>query len=66
LGESEETIRRLFQVARRFAPCIIFFDEIEAVGSKRGIFSKIVFSIRVLYFFYLLNHWRAHFIYLFF
>ncbi|KAI9197081.1 uncharacterized protein BJ171DRAFT_523060 [Polychytrium aggregatum] len=35
LGESEASIRRIFASARRFAPCIIFFDEFDTIGTKR-------------------------------
>ncbi|MEM3341980.1 MAG: AAA family ATPase, partial [Thermoplasmata archaeon] len=36
LGESEENIRFTFAKAREVAPCIIFFDEIDAVAPTRG------------------------------
>jgi len=36
VGESEQAVRLLFKRARRVAPCIIFFDEIDALGSERG------------------------------
>ena len=36
VGESEEAVRALFRKARRVAPSIIFFDEIDALGSERG------------------------------
>jgi transitional endoplasmic reticulum ATPase len=36
VGESEKAIREIFKKARQAAPCIIFFDEIDALGSKRG------------------------------
>ena len=36
LGESEKAIRKIFQKARQTAPCILFFDEIDAVATKRG------------------------------
>lgn len=36
LGESERTLATLFRRARQACPCVIFFDEIDAIGSKRG------------------------------
>ena len=36
LGESERQIRKLFTRARQVAPCIIFFDEIDALAPVRG------------------------------
>jgi transitional endoplasmic reticulum ATPase len=36
LGESEEKIRFLFARARQSAPCVIFFDELDAIVSFRG------------------------------
>ena len=35
LGESEKAIQKLFNKARAASPCIIFFDEIDAMASKR-------------------------------
>lgn len=35
-GESEEKIRFIFDTARRVAPCIIFFDELDATAPIRG------------------------------
>ena len=36
-GESERRIRELFRRARQVAPCIIFFDEIDALCPMRGL-----------------------------
>ncbi|CAD25551.1 26S PROTEASOME REGULATORY SUBUNIT 10 [Encephalitozoon cuniculi GB-M1] len=36
IGESSRMIREMFAYARRKAPCIIFMDEIDAIGGKRS------------------------------
>jgi transitional endoplasmic reticulum ATPase len=36
VGESEKAVREVFERARQSAPSIIFFDEIDALVSKRG------------------------------
>src|SRR5215472_19034422 len=36
LGESERHLHDLFQTARRNAPCVLFFDEIDAIGQRRS------------------------------
>lgn len=35
-GESEEKVRFIFNKAREVAPCVILFDELDAVGGARG------------------------------
>lgn len=35
VGEAQQKIKNLFDQAQRFAPCIIFFDEIDAIGQRR-------------------------------
>jgi len=37
VGKSEEGVRKVFERARQVSPCIIFFDEIDALAGKRGI-----------------------------
>jgi ATP-dependent 26S proteasome regulatory subunit len=37
LGESERHLHELFQTARRNAPCVLFFDEIDAIGQRRSL-----------------------------
>ena len=35
-GESEANVREIFDKARSAAPCVLFFDELDSVGSARG------------------------------
>ena len=35
-GESEANVRDIFDKARGAAPCVLFFDELDSVGVKRG------------------------------
>jgi AAA+ superfamily predicted ATPase len=37
MGESEKNVARIFEMARRNAPCVIFLDEIDALGRKRSL-----------------------------
>ena len=36
VGESERAIREIFRKARQAAPCVVFFDEIDAIAPRRG------------------------------
>lgn len=38
-GESEDKIMKLFEVARKRKPCIIFFDEIDTIAKKRDMYA---------------------------
>ena len=35
LGESEQQLHDIFERARRAAPCVLFFDEVDAIGAVR-------------------------------
>ena len=35
VGESEQAVRDLFRKARQAAPCVVFFDEVDAIGTER-------------------------------
>jgi SpoVK/Ycf46/Vps4 family AAA+-type ATPase len=36
VGQSERNIHELFAIARRNAPCVLFLDEVDALGQKRS------------------------------
>ncbi len=36
VGNTEKNIHKVFELARENTPCIIFFDEIDAIGARRG------------------------------
>jgi len=38
IGESEKNLHHVFDEARRNAPCVLFLDEIDAIGHKRSNF----------------------------
>lgn len=48
VGKSEEGMRKIFERARQVAPCIIFFDEIDALAGKRGMDQGTKVTERVL------------------
>jgi SpoVK/Ycf46/Vps4 family AAA+-type ATPase len=37
LGQSERNLHEIFETARRSRPCVLFFDEIDALGRKRSL-----------------------------
>lgn len=36
IGQSERNVHDLFELARRNAPCVVFLDEVDAIGQKRS------------------------------
>jgi SpoVK/Ycf46/Vps4 family AAA+-type ATPase len=36
LGKSEQNLHAVFETARRHAPCVLFLDEVDALGLKRS------------------------------
>jgi AAA+ superfamily predicted ATPase len=36
VGQSERNIHELFETARRSSPCVLFLDEVDAIGQKRS------------------------------
>jgi transitional endoplasmic reticulum ATPase len=36
VGESEKAMREIFRKARQAAPCVVFFDELDAIVPRRG------------------------------
>jgi len=48
VGKSEEGVRKVFERARQVAPCVIFFDEIDALAGKRGVEAGTKVTERVL------------------
>ncbi|MBI1867376.1 MAG: CDC48 family AAA ATPase [Methylocystis sp.] len=48
VGESEQGVRELFARARQAAPCIVFFDEVDALAPKRGLDGRSPVTDRVV------------------
>jgi SpoVK/Ycf46/Vps4 family AAA+-type ATPase len=36
VGQSERNLHEIFETARRSAPCVVFLDEVDALGQKRS------------------------------
>ncbi|MCW6009458.1 AAA family ATPase [Micromonospora sp. CPCC 205371] len=36
IGQSEQNLHQIFETARRNAPCVLFLDEVDALGHKRS------------------------------
>ena len=36
IGQSEKNLHEIFETARRHAPCVLFFDEVDALGASRS------------------------------
>ncbi len=36
IGNSEKNLHHLFEIARKHTPCVLFFDEIDALGASRS------------------------------
>src|SRR3989338_160014 len=48
VGKSEEGVRKVFERARQVSPCVIFFDEIDSLATKRGMEQGTKVTERVL------------------
>ncbi len=48
VGESEKAVRKIFDKARQTSPCIICFDELDAIAPKRGVMGDSQVTERVV------------------
>lgn len=48
VGESEKAVRAIFKRARQAAPCVVFFDEVDALAGKRSSISGASAQARVV------------------
>jgi transitional endoplasmic reticulum ATPase len=48
VGKSEEGVRKVFERARQVSPCVVFFDEMDALASRRGVDNSSHVTDRVL------------------
>ncbi|MEY3865883.1 MAG: hypothetical protein RL234_1374, partial [Pseudomonadota bacterium] len=45
IGNSEKNLHNIFELARRKKPCVLFFDEVDALGANRNEFIKFIADV---------------------